>query len=91
MCARSPPFPALVCRRRKLVPPPIVVGSQVPSVVYVYDFNAWWRHDIRVERRMVGHHSESLLRCVAGYGACPREDVGGLERFLEVRKRWSEW
>ncbi|MGH8645540.1 MAG: plasmid pRiA4b ORF-3 family protein [Gammaproteobacteria bacterium] len=56
---------------------------------YVYDFNAWWRHDIRVERRAV--NQGMLPRCVAGRGACPPEDVGGVERYLEVKEKWSEW
>ncbi len=59
--------------------------------VYMHDFNTWWRHDIRVERRTLGQHPEARLRCVAGSGACPPEDISGLERFLEVRERWSEW
>ncbi|WP_317923820.1 plasmid pRiA4b ORF-3 family protein, partial [Cupriavidus sp. TA19] len=46
---------------------------------YVYDFNAWWRHDIRVERRVPAQHIELLPRCVAGSGACPPEDIGGVE------------
>ncbi len=56
--------------------------------VYVYDLNAWWRHDIRVERRTLQQHPEGRPRCVAGFGACPPEDVGGLERYLEVREKW---
>ncbi|MFS8979823.1 plasmid pRiA4b ORF-3 family protein [Cupriavidus necator] len=52
---------------------------------YVYDFNAWWRHDIRAERRVLTQHIELLPRCVAGSGACPPEDVGGVEDYLEVR------
>jgi energy-coupling factor transporter ATP-binding protein EcfA2 len=58
---------------------------------YVYDFNAWWRHDIRVERRALREDTELLPRCVAGSGACPPEDIGGVERYLEVREEWSEW
>jgi hypothetical protein len=58
---------------------------------YVYDFNAWWRHDIRVERRALRQDAELMPRCVAGSGACPPEDIGGVERYLEVRETWSEW
>ncbi|WP_349604957.1 plasmid pRiA4b ORF-3 family protein [Cupriavidus sp. DF5525] len=58
---------------------------------YVYDFNAWWRHDIRVERRVLTQHIELLPRCVAESGACPPEDVGGVEEYLEVRESRSEW
>ncbi|WP_420715475.1 IS1096 element passenger TnpR family protein [Cupriavidus sp. D39] len=36
--------------------------------VYVYDFNAWWRHDIRVERRRLRQRPGQLPLCVAGCG-----------------------
>ncbi|SOZ05292.1 conserved hypothetical protein [Cupriavidus taiwanensis] len=58
---------------------------------YVYDFNAWWRHDIRVKRRVLREDIELLPRCVAGCGACPPEDIGGVERYLELGERWNEW
>ncbi|KAI3605368.1 hypothetical protein D8I24_2471 (plasmid) [Cupriavidus necator H850] len=58
---------------------------------YVYDFNAWWRHDIRVERRALRQDSELLPRCVAGDGACPPEDIGGVEKYLEAGEERSEW
>ncbi|WP_454743849.1 IS1096 element passenger TnpR family protein [Cupriavidus necator] len=46
---------------------------------------------MRVERRTLGQHSAPQPRCVAASGACPPEDVGGLEWYLEVREKWSEW
>lgn len=58
--------------------------------VYVYDFNAWWRHDVRVERRMLRQRPGRLPRCVAGCGPCPPEDIGGIER-LETRDERSEY
>lgn len=58
---------------------------------YVYDFNAWWRHDIRVERRVLREDIELLPRCVAGCGACPPEEIGGVERYLGLGERWNEW
>ncbi|MHA7685194.1 plasmid pRiA4b ORF-3 family protein [Cupriavidus sp. PET2-C1] len=38
--------------------------------VYVSDFNAWWRHEIRVERRRLRQHPGGLPRCAAGCGPC---------------------
>ncbi|NUA31298.1 plasmid pRiA4b ORF-3 family protein [Cupriavidus basilensis] len=58
--------------------------------VYVYDFNAWWLHDIRVERRMLRQRPGRPC-CVAGCGPCPPEDIGGLERYLETRDERSEY
>jgi len=47
---------------------------------YVYDFNAWWRHDIRVEQRMLRQDIVLLPRCVAGCGAClPEWDPAGTD------------
>ncbi|QBY55233.1 plasmid pRiA4b ORF-3 family protein [Cupriavidus oxalaticus] len=61
------------------------------AFLYVYDFNVWWRHDIRVERRVLRQDSVLLPRCVAGSGGCPPEDIGGVERYLELGEGWSEW
>ncbi|MGO4328933.1 plasmid pRiA4b ORF-3 family protein [Cupriavidus sp. 2TAF22] len=33
------------------------------AFVYVYDFNAWWRHDIRVERRVL---RQDIVRALMG-------------------------
>ncbi|CAG2160853.1 plasmid pRiA4b ORF-3 family protein [Cupriavidus numazuensis] len=59
--------------------------------VYMYDFNAWWRHEIRMERRMLRQRPGQLPRCVAGCGPCPPEDIGGIERYLEARDEHSEY
>jgi len=59
--------------------------------VYVYDFNAWWRHEIRMERRRLQQHPGQLPRCVAGSGPGPPEDMGGIERYLEARDERSEY
>lgn len=58
--------------------------------IYVYDFNAWWRHDIRVERRTLRQRPGPLPRCVAGCGSCPPEDIGGIEEYLKAREERSE-
>ncbi|MBF6992499.1 hypothetical protein [Cupriavidus sp. IK-TO18] len=49
----------------------------------MYDFNAWWRHEIRVERRLLRQYTGRLPCCVAGFGPCPPEDIGGIERYVE--------
>ncbi|RDJ98501.1 plasmid pRiA4b ORF-3 family protein [Cupriavidus lacunae] len=55
--------------------------------VYVYDFNAWWRHEIRMERRMLRQHPGQLPRCVAGCGPCPPEDMGGISNQRGSHRR----
>ena len=52
---------------------------QHEGFVYVYDFNAWWRHDIRVERRLLRQRPDRLHVAwrVAGL-ARQRTSAGGL-------------
>ena len=52
---------------------------------YTYDFGDWWEHDIEVEEIHPADPDERYPRCLAGAGACPPEDVGGVlgyETFL---------
>ncbi|MDN7178757.1 plasmid pRiA4b ORF-3 family protein [Caballeronia sp. SEWSISQ10-4 2] len=37
---------------------------------YVYDFTAWWLHDVRVEKQTHSQRSKTLPRCIAGAGRC---------------------
>jgi hypothetical protein len=58
---------------------------------YVYDFNSWWLHDVRVERRTCNQQSRPLPRCVAGAGCCPPEDIGGPERYMNAMEVHGEY
>ncbi len=54
---------------------------------YVYDFGDGWEHVLTVESITVPQSGVRYPRCVAGAGACPPEDVGGVfgyEQFLEA-------
>ncbi|ODV41383.1 hypothetical protein AWV79_37025 [Cupriavidus sp. UYMMa02A] len=55
--------------------------------VYVYDFNAWWRREMRLERRMLRQRTGQLPRC----GPCPPEDICGIERYLEASDEHNEY
>ncbi|HKR43258.1 MAG TPA: plasmid pRiA4b ORF-3 family protein [Paraburkholderia sp.] len=59
--------------------------------VYVYDFNSWWLHDVRVERRMCDQLSRPPPRCIAGAGRCPPEDIGGPERYMNAMEVHGEY
>ena len=50
---------------------------------YEYDFHARWLHDIRLEPIMPRSVTKVLPTCAAGIGACPPEDSGPPERFME--------
>jgi len=67
---------------------------------YIYDFGDYWRHRITLEKV----ESENIARpyCLAGAGACPPEDVGGIHGYFQMleafekpksneAKEYSEW
>ena len=58
---------------------------------YVYDFSAWWLHDVRVEKRTYNQRSKTLPRCIAGAGRCPPEDTGGPERYMKALEEHGEY
>jgi hypothetical protein len=56
---------------------------------YVYDFGDHWRHVVTVEALLpnllattIGE--DRLPYCVAGAGACPPEDIGGPDVYLDL-------
>jgi hypothetical protein len=56
-------------------------------MVYEYDFGDGWEHDVVLESAGVVVADAPSVRVVAGKGACPPEDVGGIGgyyRFLEA-------
>lgn len=55
--------------------------------LYVYDFGDEWRHSVAFEKWLFLTPSPRAATCIAGGGARPPEDVGGVpgyERFLEI-------
>lgn len=55
----------------------------VKKFVYIYDFGDDWVHDITIEAVT----EETLLhpRCIAGKGACPPEDCGGIWGYENLK------
>jgi Plasmid pRiA4b ORF-3-like protein len=51
---------------------------------YEYDFGDGWDHLIRVEEIGPAQDGAPVARCLAGRGACPPEDIGGVHRYNEV-------
>lgn len=39
---------------------------ELERFAYVYDFTAWWLHDVRLERRTHTQRSTGVPRCIAG-------------------------
>lgn len=54
------------------------------SLEYNYDFGDSWDHEILVEEATVAESGQPCPRCVAGEGACPPEDSGGVGGYLRL-------
>jgi len=52
---------------------------------YVYDFGDWWEHQVAVEEVIAADPAERYPTCLAGAGACPPEDVGGVYGYEQLR------
>lgn len=49
---------------------------------YLYDFGDGWEHELRVDS--FADPGESTFVCLAGEGACPPEDSGGVPGYQEI-------
>jgi hypothetical protein len=56
--------------------------------VYEYDLNIPWRHEVRIEDRLEPEAHKTYPVCTGGDGACPPEDCGGPESFMDHRNNW---
>jgi len=64
-----------------------VLRKPKDRMVYEYDFGDGWEHDIVLESSDIVAEGGAPVRVLAGKGACPPEDVGGIGgyyRFLEA-------
>jgi hypothetical protein len=53
---------------------------------YVYDMDASWEHEIRVEDRLEAKEGQGYPVCTGGQGACPPEDCGGPQGYQARRE-----
>jgi hypothetical protein len=54
---------------------------------YEYDFGDGWMHEVLTEKILPAETASQLPMCLAGEGACPPEDCGGVpgyERLCEI-------
>jgi len=64
-----------------------LLRAEGDSVIYVYDFGDYWRHEIVLEKILAAKNDSKHPVCLGGERRCPPEDVGGVsgyEEFLEV-------
>jgi hypothetical protein len=53
---------------------------------YEYDFGDGWEHELVVEARTIVEDGQTYPACLAGEGACPPEDSGGIYGFAELKE-----
>lgn len=59
------------------------------TIDYVYDFGDYWRHKIELEG-IVEDYKFGYPVILAGEGACPPEDVGGLGGYEAFLSAWND-
>ena len=58
--------------------------DSVDSFTHNYDFGDGWEHQVTVEKRLaVQEGRNDWPMCIAGENACPPDDVGGPDGYLE--------
>lgn len=57
-------------------------------LIYEYDLNIPWQHEVRIEDRLEPEARKIYPVCIGGDGACPPEDCGGPESFMDHRDDW---
>ena len=61
-----------------------VLGEQVQTFAYNYDFGDGWEHIITVEECLPAQEGRNdWPMCLAGENACPPEDVGGPPGYMD--------
>ncbi|HCU95475.1 MAG TPA: hypothetical protein DHU96_23290 [Actinobacteria bacterium] len=67
-------------RLRQLLPEP---GGKLR---YTYDFGDDWEHDILLEKVLLQTPTSTYPSCLAGKGACPPEDCGGVWGYADLKE-----
>jgi hypothetical protein len=62
-----------------------VFTGDTDRVRYTYDFGDDWEHDIVAEQMLTSEPGQAYPRCVAGKGACPPEDCGGVWGYARLK------
>jgi Plasmid pRiA4b ORF-3-like protein len=57
---------------------------------YTYDFGDGWEHEIVLENGLVAEPGVRYPVCVAGKGACPPEDCGGVWGYEDLREALAD-
>ena len=60
------------------------IAKQGDKFFYEYDFGDGWRHQIKVEKVIPAEKDQRYPVCLAGAGACPPEDCGGIPGYMNL-------
>jgi len=61
-----------------------VLGKNVKTFIYTYDFGDDWRHLVTVEQILKPDPElNTWPQCLEGQNACPPEDVGGVPGYMD--------
>ncbi len=55
---------------------------------YIYDFGDYWQHQIQIEG-VIDDYLFGYPQVLEGAGACPPEDVGGIDGYVEFLTAWD--
>jgi hypothetical protein len=59
------------------------------KVNYTYDFEDNWQHEIQLNK-IIEDYPYCYPSCLEAEGACPPEDVGGIEGYRNFSKAWRD-
>ena len=61
-------------------------GKTIKQCLYCYDFGDNWGHTILFERELSAQADARYPQCMAGAGACPPEDCGGVGGYDDLQE-----
>jgi Plasmid pRiA4b ORF-3-like protein len=67
-----------------------VLPRKRSKLLYTYDFGDGWEHDVVVEERRPVTAADTVPCCLAGEGACPPEDCGGIWGYENLKEALAD-
>lgn len=61
-------------------------GKKIKQCVYCYDFGDNWDHAVLFEKKLLPDLTTVYPKCLAGKGACPPENCGGVWGYDDLKK-----
>ena len=61
-----------------------LLAQKAKTFTYEYDAGTPWIHQVRIEGLDEGNATNQRPVCLAGAGACPPEDCGGLDAYVAL-------